>query len=486
MKSHSLTVLRLVLAFVLATGIAIVWGAVAGSFWDTVHRKQRGISDYDEYLVQVDGTPIIRTTSFGQRTIRDLQGRPLPERSYLTAEYLPGPTQLENYSLSTDWRYRVTAWSDGQTPPGRWYFIHDGRRNGRAWFEGYDPVTSKRIGFIGRSGFTVARPAPDDAFPFDARLRNAAGPSVPGFVYASLDSLVNTGGSQGSPHRLDRWKSYLVSQGHLWEIDLQQRAVRELFANADLVSAAVIERAVSETAALHEAPAQNIVARAVDKLWIIDPRSGATRQFALTSELRDTAFEVYEVSGGLLLHTGGRYSYQATLSPRYVWLDSEGKVTRDSGPLGNKPDSDSTTPLVALAEGFSIVPIPIALGVGVAVINPLLQVDGGRAPNYLSALAGSLWQWKWPILSVAVLAAIIGCWCYRRQRRYGQPAPMAWFIFVFLFGLPGLLAYLVHRSWPVRETCLACHQLVPRDREACLACGTVFPEPAATGAEVFA
>jgi predicted amidophosphoribosyltransferase len=58
--------------------------------------------------------------------------------------------------------------------------------------------------------------------------------------------------------------------------------------------------------------------------------------------------------------------------------------------------------------------------------------------------------------------------------------------FVFILGVPGLLAYRFHRRWPVLEACPACKQDVPHDREACSHCGSEFPRPEPKGTEVFA
>jgi hypothetical protein len=57
--------------------------------------------------------------------------------------------------------------------------------------------------------------------------------------------------------------------------------------------------------------------------------------------------------------------------------------------------------------------------------------------------------------------------------------------FVLLLGVPGVIGYLLHRRWPVFETCSACGRVVG-DREACHACGDALPPPPPTGTEVFA
>ena len=78
-----------------------------------------------------------------------------------------------------------------------------------------------------------------------------------------------------------------------------------------------------------------------------------------------------------------------------------------------------------------------------------------------AALARSLAAWWPPLLAVTLLAAVLAWYCWRRHRRYYQPASAVWFVFVLLTGVPGLVAYLFHRRWPVLEKCPACGQVVP-------------------------
>jgi hypothetical protein len=93
----------------------------------------------------------------------------------------------------------------------------------------------------------------------------------------------------------------------------------------------------------------------------------------------------------------------------------------------------------------------------------------------------------WPaLLVVCVVAGILAGLCYRRQRRYAVPGTVAWIVFVFLTGVPGMLGYLLHRRWPVLELCPTCEKAAPRDRNACAHCRTEFPRPAPKATEVFA
>jgi hypothetical protein len=84
---------------------------------------------------------------------------------------------------------------------------------------------------------------------------------------------------------------------------------------------------------------------------------------------------------------------------------------------------------------------------------------------------------------VSLVAAAI---CFRHQRRAGGRHAIAWALFVFLTGLPGLAGYWLHRAWPPRELCVQCGTSAPADRGQCLFCATEFSPPALVGSEILA
>jgi hypothetical protein len=166
-----------------------------------------------------------------------------------------------------------------------------------------------------------------------------------------------------------------------------------------------------------------------------------------------------------------------------LWIDQQGDVLRrETVKLGQEqwwsnPRSEAIVASLAL-------PAPAIVTPGIALVEPALDVGPGEALDYPTAVARSL-AVTWPALLVLnAVGAGLAWLVYRRHRRLGQPWAGAWAVFVFLFGVPGLLGYLFHRSWPVRVACPRCAEVVPRDREVCLACGQQFPEPPRKGTEV--
>ncbi len=133
-----------------------------------------------------------------------------------------------------------------------------------------------------------------------------------------------------------------------------------------------------------------------------------------------------------------------------------------------------------------MMPVPVVWTAISFVWAPLSIMQSGKEPGYWSALARSLGRY-WPGLLVnLVITAIAVWWCIKRQRRYAAGWTRTWVAFIALLGLPAFLGYLLHRRWPVRVECPACHERAPRDRLSCSACDADFPEPAAKGIEVFA
>jgi hypothetical protein len=108
----------------------------------------------------------------------------------------------------------------------------------------------------------------------------------------------------------------------------------------------------------------------------------------------------------------------------------------------------------------------------------------------LTAIAGELSNHQpvtyspWEGTALAPLFTLAG-WVWVRRYRFTSSAVIGWTVFVFLFGIVGLLVLLVVPDWPARENCPGCRKLRVVDRETCEHCGAAFPAPAPTGTEIF-
>ncbi|MCL4205793.1 MAG: hypothetical protein KJ000_25195 [Pirellulaceae bacterium] len=264
------------LALVLAIGAAIAWGVACGFVGSLIDAWLRAVrqpqSSYEQLLVLQDGTPVIATNSYAggysRSTFRTLNGDFRAEGNQLRSASLLALAQLDRMGQRWDWRFRVQGCSDFATPPSLWYFVHDGRREGQAWFEGFDSVTKQRVGWIGRDGFRSDPPGPDAIFAVDGRtlatlLAGRTNPGGPLWGNAGVTSTASAGTGRA---QLPPWMVYLVSAGQLLEIDLRQRSVRTVLEDADLISVGIVERALgADEAGTHaEAPVEYLAARGHD------------------------------------------------------------------------------------------------------------------------------------------------------------------------------------------------------------------------------
>jgi hypothetical protein len=73
-----------------------------------------------------------------------------------------------------------------------------------------------------------------------------------------------------------------------------------------------------------------------------------------------------------------------------------------------------------------------------------------------------------------------------RRYQFSIAAQAGWAVFLLLFGVPGLLAFLSVQEWPAREACPKCKRLRVVDCTQCEHCGAEWAPPEKTGMEVFA
>jgi len=488
----------LLLALVLATGAAIVWGFAWGCVANLIEARQRAVrlrqTSYEQFDVLQDGTPVITISNIGYsgRIVRTLEGELRGVGNPLRGASLLPLSHRDRIGRLMDWRYRVLGCSDFGTPPAFWYLVHDGRREGQAWFEGFDSVTGQRIGWIGREGFRREPPTAGGTFTVDGRalsmvaIVGRTNQGSPLWDTTVADSSVAGGGRRQVPP----WMIYLVSAGRLLEIDLRQHSVRTVLEDAELISAGIVEPARGEDEPRADAgapmgfPAEYLAACGRDRVWIIAPGTGERREFPLPHELRDRYLGVYLLQDGLLL-TATDWPLYNTAPIDVIWLNEQGEIARRQAVTLNRPDLRPMRGWLGKVGAVVIVPIPVLLGLIVVLFQPLEEVIQGTAATYFEALATSVREYGWLVPPVALLAFGLAAWCARRHRRYGQSGGGVWFVFVLLLGLPGLAGYLLHRRWPVLQACPACGRAVPRDRTACSVCGAEFPRPAARGNEVF-
>ena len=447
-----------------------------------------------------DGTPVVITRARNNldRSGRTLDGEAVPvERLDEThhAGNLPGLKRPRKYLPigRVDWSNRMVSFSDKSYAPILWYFIHTGRKEGQAYFEGFDCKTKLRVGYIGRNGPSPTNPSREECFAVDGRQLMSSGHLVPGrsrHVHFGISGHYSTHPQHGSEMGLPPTTAYLVCGDELLEVDLQEQKVRVLseFDEPFVIGTCQQATPVDEEIDFAERPwcRDHLAVRTHEKITLLDPRSDAQKVFQIPAEARGNQFFFYEFADGTgMLHVSRGYE-DGSLPMDLYWLDDTGEVVRDAHlelAAGGVRAMDTR---LEIAGSGLMMPVPVVWTVASFVALPWSFTYSGKEPGYWAALARSLGE-AWPVLLVSLaITGVAVWWCIKRQQRYAAGWTRTWVVCVALFGLPTFLGYLLHRRWPVRVECPACHEPAPRDRLSCSACDADFPEPAAEGVEVFA
>lgn len=495
----------LLLALLLGQGIhialyvALIWGySVCSQF---LGNKEV----YEDFAVLADGTPVVITRAHNNANFdqsgRTLEGEAVPvERLDKTHRVgnLPGLKRPRQYLPigRVDWSNRMVPFRDNSShPPKIWHFIHTGRKEGQGYFVGFDGRTSLRVGYIGRNGPSPTKPSPEECFAVDGRQLTHSGQLVPSYVQFAAFGMTGLPSSTWSEGGLSPMTAYLACGGELLEVDLGEQKVRVVSEFDEPFSIGWGGRAFPP----YEAPdlsegswcREHLVIRTHKEMTLLDPCSDAQKVFQIPAEARENQLSFYEFADGtVMLHVFRPTVFRSTegniLPLDLYWLDDTGKVVRDAHlELAARGGPPMDTRLTRAGIGLTM-PVPVAWTVASFVAMPLSYIYGDKKPGYWAALTRSLGAY-WPALLVNLaIAGVTVWWCIKRQQRYAAEWTRTWVVFVALFGLPTFLGYLLHRRWPVRVECPACHQPAPRDRLSCSACDADFPEPAAEGIEVFA
>jgi hypothetical protein len=483
----------LVLALVLASGFAVVWGVV-GMWAVEVGEYVLLEGDDREFLhFRTDGTPCVWHSPAGHTLSRrylDLEGNPmiLPEDTetlWLHGANLPKKLPTRAARGDASWENRICRFADGRAPAVLWYLVTDGRPDGTAYFVGYDSESKVCVGYLGAAGFRDAPPMADEQIPFGGAI---AGPrsrvicTRSGFVDDSRGIQLMQDGSGRAPRGfLSPWDVFVLGRGGvIYHADLQNRTVRVVLNDPTVRSAAVLPDQSN--------PARGVLYRLAvrtdDSLRVLDERGQEVRRYTIPEPAREQDFFTFAetTTGQAVLYWSKTVEAKAAkVEYPIYWVAPDGRYRGTRAILA--PDHVVLGPTTL---GFTL-PSPALLGGYVAFIHAPRFLDE-EATTYPQALARAL-QGHWLALAIAQLVACgFAVLCYRRQVRYGvgKAARIAWPLFVLLLGVPGWIGYRFGRSWPVLEKCPDCGTAAPRDRGDCARCEAEFPRPALKGTEVLA
>jgi len=488
MIARRLSLLRqLAWAATLATGFGTLWvvlvvwlGTSIQEAWTGEGRPPR-----EWLLVRSDGTLMIQSIppqDLSLATYRDLQGRlqDVPDNDdLLQAVTMSGEHRTANFlSSRSGWDQRLMVFVNEREPTVNWFFVLDGKPDGAGYFVGYERSSNRRVGFIGMSGFRTDPVPTADWIP----MRGEPGSSAPVSMYSGRGWLV----------RLDRFDMpprlvYVPAGNHLRMVDLAARTVMTVFETQEPIVAVDVPW-LTQSSTGHVTKEQHILVRTNHHIHEIDQKHHVIRVFTIPRDVeRRSSVQLYEIDNGHAIAVSYRFSStrrRDNLSKQTVYRIAKDGAIQNQFDLDLQIGSSVPSKQTQAIELALCVPAPAILFVGDLLI--MIGIDETESdPPVLSALLKNSGP---SLIAVLALALILAEMARRRSRAFGlsHREQFAWAVFVFLFGVPAYVGFLLHRRWPIRQLCPNCRALAPRDRVACAECGTRFPDPALKGIEIFA
>jgi hypothetical protein len=489
---------QLGLFLLLAIGFAAAWGFLTVFVTESFVRPLASAPrTYEQLAITEAGEPLVyRYTT--ERGVQDSQYRTLDGKAVDRPEWTLSSVSVQRSDAMkprggfdaawVDWHYRLLTASECRTPAVTWYIIRDAEASGHVYLAGYDEQTRLNVGYIDRTGFREIVPPVADQFDVGgSRYLMSGRIAGRGLGYSGFQEAAGL-------RQFPEWVIYLADNNRVVEIDLRERRVRPLLESPDVGSIGIlleanwtrggIAVAGPVEGAARRREEERLAVRLNDRVALIDPESGDRSDFVLPESLRGAEWlrfcrlEENKALVELYLDDG------PWVVNRLVWFDAEGTISREQDvDLARSGGNAFET-----FEMFSVtaaVPMPAFLGFVFGVVPPSYVAEG-RAATLGEAWA-KLFGDYWPACLIVLAMSAAAVWgVVRLQRNNGRARTALWSGLVFLFGLPGLMAYVsLHRRAP-RGACPTCDATTPRNRESCTQCGAEFPLPRRLGTEVFA
>lgn len=438
-----------------------------------------------QLYVDPSGRLVVEQLADGEPRYTTTDGKPLdvPKDSYwLDGARLSAPPDEKELRRRLPWQERLGAASEFTRPPITWFLIHSPIADGDAYLIGYNQISNAVVGYMDRNGFRATPPPGDEWFP----VIGSGSFGRQAFSFREASGSASYSGSQ-IPHE----STFLVSGGQVWKLDLSSRTSEVFYASRDAVSVAtspIVSQASPDEVPddwrdgpFYKLSGAGVLVRTPTQIVGLDFKGRQRTAWTIPDDLRSRDFVWYELADGTAVIAEQRFDGTDSYTD-YYWLDEQGNVTqREKVSLG--PPSPAYEKYWIAA---AVVPQTLIMTFISYVLEPFQAVERGYQPDFHTAVAQSITDGWSATLTVYVLSLGLATLTYRRQTRFGLRGPVVWALFVFLFGLPGWLAYRWHRHWPVLEPCGECQQPAPRDRETCSACGQLFAPPPLVGTEIFA
>lgn len=181
MTKHSEQFRHFALAVILSVGAGLIWAMVFGFGFGIANSIISSRNVHEQLLITPDGTPIIESyvgRNYGARTYRTLDGQPVEfsQNNIVYHSPLWGPVKQRKRFSDLSWSRRITTIRNDWYKPDIWYFVCDGKLDGRGYIVGYNRSAKAKIGYMGLDGFRTDEPAREEQFSVDGRVISKRGP----------------------------------------------------------------------------------------------------------------------------------------------------------------------------------------------------------------------------------------------------------------------------------------------------------------------
>jgi hypothetical protein len=476
MKRVGSVVPQILLAFVLTVPMLLLWGL--GSAWarQVIDSFARQPINYERLLIRRDGTPLVERSMIepnGQHratSYKTLDGEAIGDfagSDNASLTQLIAPPRPRKSPLRLPWSRRIDSYGIGfkttGATPELWYFVHDGRLDGRGYAVGYDGNSRRLIGYIGVNGISPTVPPFEDQIDVsEAYLRYRE---------------ISYSQSDGTEAWYESTAAMYLCPDRIIGFDFRGRKIDTLWKGQGAVCMGGLER-LAPSMKIPIFQENRRIIRTPNRLYLLDKDQKEDYSIEIPESLQTFVLEVAELPEGGILAIAYKDLYRHGQERKVAWLTRDGKAKIVDVTLEVSNTARESWPANAAS-----IPSP--------VVFTLFWIASGYGQSF-DEESDSWGDWlrvHWPefwpaLLGIFIVSGIFAAWTYRRQRRFGLGHEIAWAAFVLALGPLAAFAYLVHRAWPVREACPKCNAAAPRDREACFACGSEFPSPARLSTEI--
>ena len=355
-------------------------------------------------------------------------------------EMLHHPRTAANYARLAN----TDAWEAAST----WHFLP-----GRNYFVGYDKLSRRRIGICDREGFHSADAVPK---PFPREVISSQHNRFIPYLYWTPDQL----------YGVDFSERTLAS--HLRSTNDKIYTAAALAPDYQTVYIAVALEKEIQILNLSGTPFLSIPYAHDRAIW--------SYVLIATTHAADRIFLMYRPGP----------EAQGDESPKPVFVDEYD--------LHGKQLHSYSVPMPRYLPYNMIWSARVTLGalpLAPAALYGWLVSPKSHRSNYLFVSAASeLWaQSRGRHLAIlCAICIVLGIVVFLWARHTGFSANEArlWALFVFCFGLPGLIAFRLGARWPTRVPCPSCSHKRPIETQECPACHQAWPSPQSNGTEILA